>query len=444
MSDQAVLDLDGRAPDAAHLQHVVAATFVDEVAVFILAIGVAGVQPAVHHRLGRLLGLVPVVPGGRLRLDPQPAALALGNGIAVLIQDAGLVARHRLAAGAGPVVVEPVADEDVQRLGRADAVEDGRAGLFLPAAEHVTGQRLAGRDAGAQGGEVALAHLQRRELGGIEGRHAIVDRRPEGLDVRKGRVGGRPSIVEDGRASDPERERHAIPQPVGKEELGGGVADVVLADPQHAHAVEFAGHDHVALRMDGALGAAGRTGRVEPEAIVFGRGEAGFEGRGGLRHFFKEGLDRHRFRGLRAELLEARRDLDREFRGIDDETTAGILDHVGVVRRAQQCVRGYRYDARLDGPPEQIEEGRAVLHHHEQPVAGRQPAREERVARPVHPLGQFGVAHRFLRRQDRRLCAATFAGMPVDEGDGHVEAGRQPDRMGRGEGDACRKRHWGP
>ncbi len=81
MADQAVLDLDRRAPDAADLQHVVAAALVDEIAVGILAIGVAGVQPAVHHRLGGLLGLVPVILGGRLGLDPQTAAFtARGTG----------------------------------------------------------------------------------------------------------------------------------------------------------------------------------------------------------------------------------------------------------------------------------------------------------------------------------------------------------------------------
>ena len=36
MADQAVLNLDRRAPDAAHLQHVVAAAVIDEVTVVVL------------------------------------------------------------------------------------------------------------------------------------------------------------------------------------------------------------------------------------------------------------------------------------------------------------------------------------------------------------------------------------------------------------------------
>src|SRR5215471_6532144 len=50
MADQAALDLDGRTPDPAHLHHVVAAAVVDEITVGILAVGVAGVEPACDHR----------------------------------------------------------------------------------------------------------------------------------------------------------------------------------------------------------------------------------------------------------------------------------------------------------------------------------------------------------------------------------------------------------
>src|ERR1044071_2937891 len=87
MADEAVLDLDRRAPDAAHLQHVVAAAVVDEVTVFVLAIGVAGVEPAIDHGLGGLLRVVPVVLGGPPRAKPQASALAFAHRLAVLVDD---------------------------------------------------------------------------------------------------------------------------------------------------------------------------------------------------------------------------------------------------------------------------------------------------------------------------------------------------------------------
>ena len=162
-------------------------------------------------------------------------------------------------------------------LGRADAVEDHRAGLLLPAPEDVGRQRLARRDAGAHAGEIARPVVERHELRGIERRHAEIERRLEALDVLEGRVGRRPAVVEHRRAAGPQREGHAVAEPIGEEQLGRRVGDVVLADAQHAHAVELAGHHHVALGMDRALGPAGRARGIEPEAIVGRRREPRLE-----------------------------------------------------------------------------------------------------------------------------------------------------------------------
>jgi len=336
----------------------------------------------------------------------------------------------------GRKIVEPVADEDVQRLGRADAVQDDRPGLLLPAAEHVAGERLARRDAGAQAGKVPRAGFEGRKLRGIECRHAVEDRRPEGLDGGEGRLRRRATVVEDGGATDPQRKSHAVAQAIGEEQLGGGVADVPLGDAQHAHSVELAGDHHVALGVDRALGPPGRARRIEPEAIIPRRGEPGLERGRGLCHLREEGVDRHRLRRLGPELLQGRLDLTGELGRIGDQPTSGILDHVGIVRGPQQGVGRHRHDAGLDGAPEEIEEGRAVLHHHQQAVAGRQPVREQRVARPVHALGKLRIGHRFLARQDRGLLTASFRQVTVDEGHGGIEAGRQSDGMRGREGNA--------
>src|SRR5260370_505116 len=54
------LDLDGRPPDAARLDHVVASAGVEIVAVFVLVVAIAGPYPIPAERVLRGLVLVPV------------------------------------------------------------------------------------------------------------------------------------------------------------------------------------------------------------------------------------------------------------------------------------------------------------------------------------------------------------------------------------------------
>src|SRR3989440_12019625 len=98
--DQRVLDLHRRYPDAADLQHVVGAARVPEVAVGILPVLVARLDPWAVERLLRLLVLVPVVGHRRVALDAQVADLALRDRPALVVHDDRLVARHRLPGGA--------------------------------------------------------------------------------------------------------------------------------------------------------------------------------------------------------------------------------------------------------------------------------------------------------------------------------------------------------
>src|SRR5262249_61331378 len=113
------------------------------------------------------------------------------------------VARTGLAPGAGAPTVELFADEDVQALGRADAIENDGARLVLPAAEDFGRQRLASRDAGADAARIARLGVERHQQGCIERRHAVVERRLEALDVLEGDVGRRPAGIEDRRAAGP-------------------------------------------------------------------------------------------------------------------------------------------------------------------------------------------------------------------------------------------------
>ena len=59
--DETTLNLYGRAPNYTYLKHVITATAIDEIAVLILEVGVAGVEPTIHHGLRCLLRVVPIV-----------------------------------------------------------------------------------------------------------------------------------------------------------------------------------------------------------------------------------------------------------------------------------------------------------------------------------------------------------------------------------------------
>ena len=115
--------------------------------------------------------------------------------------------------------------------------------------------------------EIAAASLQRRELRGVERRHAEEERRAERSMISKVVSGvGRGRAAP--RCADPEREGHPVAEAVGEEQLGRGEADVVFASRRALDAVELAGHHHVAMAVHGALGPAGRARGIEPEAVV--------------------------------------------------------------------------------------------------------------------------------------------------------------------------------
>ena len=178
--DERALDLDRRDPDAADLQHVVGAAGVPEVAVGVLVVLVAGLDPVAEERLLGLLVLVPVVGHGRVALDAQVADLAL---------------RHRRARRRPR--------RSPRSPGTGSPVEPGRTapGRFemkmcrisvvpmpsmistpnrsLPALVDLLGQRLAGRDAQPQAtrGRSACSASLTASIDGVERGHAEEERR---------------------------------------------------------------------------------------------------------------------------------------------------------------------------------------------------------------------------------------------------------------------------
>ena len=130
VAQQHVFDLDAGDVVAGRDDHVVGAPLVEEVAVGVLQVGVAGVVPAALDVVG-LARVAQVAAAGRA-LHREAPDRSGGNVVALVVDDARAVARHGGAGGAGPRVRLVGGDEDVEHLGGADAVDDLDAGRLFP------------------------------------------------------------------------------------------------------------------------------------------------------------------------------------------------------------------------------------------------------------------------------------------------------------------------
>src|SRR5262245_52687521 len=92
MRDQRALDLEGRDPDAGHLEHVVGAAAERVTAVGVANIFIAGTGPVALKSVPALGALIPVAFAGRWRLDEQLADLAVRNVGAFITDQPDLVA----------------------------------------------------------------------------------------------------------------------------------------------------------------------------------------------------------------------------------------------------------------------------------------------------------------------------------------------------------------
>src|SRR6516165_9177663 len=131
--DQCRLDLGGRDIHAADLQHVVAAAAIDVIAVLVLEILVAGARPGAVEGRPAALAVVPVERRAGRAADQQIAYFTPDHLPARLVDDLERVAGDRLAGGAVAQLARPVAEKNVQHLGRADAVENVDAKPRRPA-----------------------------------------------------------------------------------------------------------------------------------------------------------------------------------------------------------------------------------------------------------------------------------------------------------------------
>ena len=244
----------------------------------------------------------------------------------------------------------------------------------------------------------------------------------------------------------PEREGDRVAEPVGKEHLGRREQHVVGRDPGHRLGVEHRGVDLVLVLVDRRLGIAGRARGVEPEAVAPGRGRLGRAPGlgGGEQRLVGEPAGRVRIDAdpvphRRPRLGERRLHLGEHVGMGQHRAGARIPQHVGVVRRPQEVVDRDRHRADPRRAEEAIVEAGPVLAEQHHPVARPDPEHPERVGRPVHPLGDRGVAPGGAMRDQRRLVAPPRLQVAVEKGHRDVEGPGEfdpPRRGGAVDGDA--------
>ena len=185
--------------------------------------------------------------------------------VAGLVDEAGVVAGHRLAARARALLALAVGQEDVQRLARADAVEHRVAEAGGEAALQVGRQGLAGGD---RRPHRARTWTPGRSVSSRPATKPGLAKNSVGCSVRDelGDLGrGRPAGVEDRRGADRERERQRVAEPEGEEQLGDRQAAVVGSDREHLAGVRLGGGLRAAVAVHDALRRARRARAVEPE-----------------------------------------------------------------------------------------------------------------------------------------------------------------------------------
>src|SRR5262249_36686924 len=94
-------NLEWRTPNPANLHHVIAASAVIKIPLFVAPIRVPRIKPAVDHRRRGAFGIVPVAAGRGLAGNIELTAFAIGNLSAVLVEDARRISGDNLTARSG-------------------------------------------------------------------------------------------------------------------------------------------------------------------------------------------------------------------------------------------------------------------------------------------------------------------------------------------------------
>ena len=143
MLHQGIFNLDGTDPQALDLHHVIGAADVPVIAIGIAIVLITGAQPMSLDGVFGFFMLVPVAGPDRVTLNKKVANLTVRNRLALFIHDAGLITFQNLSTGARAHRSRTVGDEHVQRLGRADGVQNLDAEALAKAMVKSCRQRLA-------------------------------------------------------------------------------------------------------------------------------------------------------------------------------------------------------------------------------------------------------------------------------------------------------------
>jgi hypothetical protein len=229
------------------------------------------------------------------------------------------------------------------------------------------------------------------------------------------------------------------------EQLGGGQADVVLADAEHLGGVGLAGVGEVVLQVHDPLRPAGGAGAVEPEggvvAVAVGRGQlAGVPGEqlaevpgalgGAAGH---QQLDRLVVPGQRlADLVE-------QLQVDDHRPRVAVGQQVAVVVRLEQRVERDGDDPGADGPEERRRERRAVVKHQQDALLALDAEGAHGPPGGAGLLEQLLVGDLVVGAEERDLGAPPGLQVAVEQG-AEVVAVRQGGNRLRGHRRDCHLR----
>ena len=436
MLDHGRLHLGGGHPLPSDLEHVVGPAAVPVVAVGVPVVLIAAHEPLAAKGLPGPLVLVPVPGRDAVPSDEQIPDLSRGHIPSGLIDDADRVARNRLAAAPRPDPARPVADVDVQRLGRSDPVEDLHAEPLLPSGQQRARQGLPRGDAQPDAPEAGRPFLrQHRRVGGG---HPKEQGRPVPADQIEVHSGLEPPRGQHGGGAHPERKVQGVAQPVGEEELGDRQADVVVADPQHGPRVQFGGAHHVVVEVDGALGRARAAAAPQPKRRLVPVGRRRIEVRvGGGQEVAQRVPPRSRRPGPRHDhvaegALTGERGLDggEEFFAHGEHRRPAVAQHVGVVVGLERRVRRDRHRPDPDRPPEQVRELRGVQHQQQDPLFRAHAEVAQGVPRAVDLAQEGPVGDPIVAGINGDAVAPPLVQVSVQKRGGNVELLRKLEGCG--------------
>ena len=258
--DQGRFHIERRHPLPTDLEHVVGAAAVIVIAIGVAPVFVAGIGPIALEGAAALGALVPVTFAGRRSAHDQFADLIGAQLASKLIHQLDVITRNWFAGGTVADVTRPVADESLQHLGRADAVEHVDADDLAPALADMRRQGLARRDAKPQPVRArARSDFPVREQRRIERGHTIENGRVMLAHDVEDCFRCRTLRPQYGGGADRKRKRHGVAHAVGEEQLGRRVNHVVGANSDDALTHQLGGRHRAAVHVLDAFRIAGRA-----------------------------------------------------------------------------------------------------------------------------------------------------------------------------------------